>query len=239
MKGILVIRREKTAGGNIAVRVLLVEDTKGLADAVAKALRGSGYAVDHVETGEDAEAALGAFPYDAVILDLNLPGMDGLQVLGRIRERGEETPVLVLTARGSLDERIKGLDLGADDYLTKPFEISELEARLRAIIRRGFGRKEAVLRAGRIAFDTVHRSARLDDRDMNLPRRELLLLEALLYRVGRVISKDQLAESMTEFDDELSPSAVELYISRLRKRISPAGIKIRSIRGLGYVLEEI
>lgn len=221
------------------MRVLLVEDTKGLADAVAKALRGSGYAVDHVETGEDAEAALGTFPYDAVILDLNLPGIDGLQVLGRIRERGEETPVLVLTARGSLDERIRGLDLGADDYLTKPFEISELEARLRAIIRRGFGRKEAVLRAGRIAFDTVHRSAQLDDRDMNLPRRELLLLEALLYRVGRVISKDQLAESMTEFDDELSPSAVELYISRLRKRISPAGIKIRAIRGLGYVLEEI
>lgn len=221
------------------MRVLLVEDTKGLADAVAKALRGSGYAVDHVETGEDAEAALGAFPYDAVILDLNLPGIDGLEVLGRIRERGDEIPVLVLTARGSLDERIKGLDLGADDYLTKPFEISELEARLRAIIRRGFGRKESVLRAGRIAFDTVHRSARLDDRDMNLPRRELLLLEALLYRVGRVISKDQLAESMTEFDDALSPSAVELYISRLRKRLSPAGIKIRAIRGLGYVLEEI
>lgn len=221
------------------MRVLLVEDTKGLADAVAKALRGSGYAVDHVETGEDAEAALGAFPYDAVILDLNLPGIDGLQVLGRIRERGEEIPVLVLTARGSLDERIKGLDLGADDYLTKPFEISELEARLRAIIRRGFGRKESVLRAGRIAFDTVHRSARFDDRDMNLPKRELLLLEALLYRVGRVISKDQLAESMTEFDDELSPSAVELYISRLRKRLSPAGIKIRAIRGLGYVLEEL
>lgn len=239
MKEILVIGRQKTVGGNIAVRVLLVEDTKGLADAVAKALRGSGYAVDHVETGEDAEAALGAFPYDAVILDLNLPGIDGLQVLGHIRERGEEIPVLVLTARGSLDERINGLDLGADDYLTKPFEISELEARLRAIIRRGFGRKESVLRAGRIAFDTVHRSARLDDRDMNLPKRELLLLEALLYRIGRVISKDQLAESMTEFDDELSPSAVELYISRLRKRLSPAGIKIRAIRGLGYVLEEL
>ena len=220
------------------MRVLLVEDTRGLAEAVAKALRSCGYAVDHVETGEDAEAALRAFPYDAVLLDLNLPGMDGLDVLARLRERGDDIPVLVLTARGALDERVRGLDLGADDYLPKPFEISELEARLRAIIRRGFGRKDAVLRAGRIAFDTVQRSARIDNDDMNLPRRELLLLEALLYRVGRVISKDQLAESMTGFDDELSPSAVELYISRLRKRLGPAGVNIRAIRGLGYVLEE-
>lgn len=220
------------------MRVLLVEDTRGLAQAVARALRGCGYAVDHVETGEDAEAALYAFPYDATILDLSLPGMDGLEVLARLRARNDDIPVLVLTARGTLDDRIRGLDLGADDYLTKPFEISELEARLRAIIRRAFGRKNAILRAGRIAFDTVQRSARFDDRDMNLPRRELLLLEALLYRVGRVISKEQLAESMTGFDDELSSSAVELYISRLRKRVGPAGVSIRAIRGLGYVLEE-
>ena len=220
------------------MRVLVVEDTRSLAEAIAKALGGCGYAVDIVENGEDAEAAARAFPYDAVVLDLSLPGMDGLDVLSCIRERGNDIPILILTARSTLDERVKGLDLGADDYLTKPFEISELEARLRAIIRRAHGRKHAVLTAGRIKFDTVHRAVEIDGGAITLPRRELLLLETLLYRMDRIVSKDQLMESMTGFDDELSASAVELYVSRLRKRLAPAGIKIRALRGLGYILEE-
>ena len=220
------------------MRVLVVEDTKSLAEAISKALRGWDYAVDMVGNGEDAEAAALAFPYDAIVLDLNLPGIDGLEVLARLRERESDIPVLILTARDTLDERINGLDFGADDYLTKPFEITELEARLRAIIRRSHGRKHAVLRAGRISFHTVHRAVEIDDRAVNLPRRELLLLEALLYRTGKIVSKDQLAESMTEFDSELSSSAIELYISRLRKRPVPAGLAIRAVRGLGYVLEE-
>ncbi len=220
------------------MRVLVVEDTRSLAEAISSALRGWDYAVDVVECGGDAEAAAFAFPYDAVVLDLNLPDMDGLEVLARIRARGSDTPVLILTARGTLDERVNGLDLGADDYLTKPFEITELEARLRAIIRRSHGRKDAILRAGKIAFHTVHRSVEIDEQSVNMPRRELLLLEALLYRTGQIVSKDQLAESMTEFDGELSASAIELYISRLRKRLGPAGLAIRAVRGLGYVLEE-
>lgn len=220
------------------MRVLVVEDTRSLADAISKALRGWDYAVDVVDCGDDAEAAAMAFPYDAIVLDLNLPDIDGLEVLTRLRQRGSDIPVLILTARDTLDERVSGLDLGADDYLTKPFEISELEARLRAIIRRSHGRKHAVLKAGRMAFHTVHRSVEIDDEAVNMPRRELLLLEALLYRTGQIVSKDQLAESMTDFDGELSQSAIELYISRLRKRLGPAGLAIRAVRGLGYVLEE-
>ena len=220
------------------MRLLLIEDTATLAQAVARGLVKSGYAVDVVATSEEAEAALRVGSYAAVLLDLNLPDGDGLQILKGLRQRNDHTPVIILTARGALDQRVKGLDLGADDYMTKPFDLEELEARLRALIRRRAGRMEAVIEAGGLSFNTVARTASVAGEVLSLPRRELLLLETFLNRFGHVVSKEQLIESLSDFNDDLSGGAIELYVSRLRKRLAGAGLGIRSLRGLGYLMEE-
>lgn len=220
------------------MRLLLVEDTTTLAWAVGRGLHRSGYAVDIVETIEQADAALAVVDYEAIILDLNLPDGDGLDFLKELRSGGNQTPVVILTARGALDERVAGLDLGADDYMTKPFELEELEARLRALLRRNAGKRGVKIEVGALTFDTIARTVKLNAKPLPLPRRELLLLETLLHRLGHVVSKEQLIASLADDEEDLSSGAIELYVSRIRKRLSGSSLNIRTLRGLGYILEE-
>lgn len=219
------------------MRLLVVEDNRALAGSIGKLFRGKGYAVDAVETGEDARAALQTQPYDLIILDLGLPDVDGLEVLRGMRRGKARVPVLVLTARASLQNCVEGLNLGADDYLVKPFALEELEARAGALIRRGVGGAGAVISHGRLSLDTAGRIARLDGTPLDLPRRELCLLELLLLRAGQVVEKRMLLEKLFSYDEEAGINAIELYVHRLRKKLEPAGIHLRTIRGLGYLLE--
>lgn len=208
-----------------------------MAEWLAKALRQGGHAVDVMGRGDHADHALLTQPYDLVILDLSLPGMDGLEVLKRLRTRGGDLPVLILTARGSTDERVIGLNLGADDYLVKPFELSELEARIKALLRRGQGRSP-VVRVGRLAFDSSSRLAAIDDRPLSLTPRELAVLEALLARLGRPVARELLFEKVFDMDTDARPEAIESYVSRLRKKLEGSGAGITTLRGLGYLLGE-
>jgi DNA-binding response OmpR family regulator len=221
-----------------AVRILVVEDNIPLAKSLNDVLRHSGYAVDCVHTGEEANEALYSEEYALVILDLGLPDIDGIDVLRRIRRRRSRVPVLILTARDSLRERVEGLDLGADDYLGKPFEITELEARARALIRRGCNREIPRLENGALALDTVGRIAYLDGHLLELPRRELSLLEVLMVHCGQVVSKEKLLEQLFGFDEEVGVNAIEIYVHRLRRKLEPGGVHIRTVRGLGYLLEK-
>ena len=219
------------------MRLLVVEDNDRLAETLTSLLRGEGHAVDLVTNGEDADATLAAEGFDLVILDLGLPGMDGLDVLRRLRDRRAETAVLILTGRGALDDRVKGLDLGADDYLTKPFEIEEFEARVRALLRRRARAAGSSLVVRELVFDVSARTASLQGVVLELPKRELDLLEALMVRAGRVTSKQELVEAISAFDGSVSESAIELYVSRLRRKLEPRGVRIRALRGIGYILE--
>ncbi|WP_029010402.1 response regulator [Azospirillum halopraeferens] len=219
------------------MRILLVEDDADLADGLLRALRAPGHAVDHLRDGEEADLLLRHEPFDLVVLDLGLPGRDGLDVLKGLRARGNAVPVLVLTARDALDQRIAGLDLGADDYLAKPFALPELEARVRALLRRGSGRASSRIVHGRVALDTRARRVTVDGAPVELPRRELCVLEVLLTRAGEVLSKEQIANQLYSFDDEAGLTSIELYVHRLRKRLAPAGLDIRTVRGLGYYVE--
>lgn len=219
------------------MRILVVEDNRTLADGLAAVLRGSGYAVDVVCDGVSANAVLAAESFDLVILDLTLPEMDGLEVLRAMRARQNRSAVLVLTARGALDERVKGLDLGADDYMTKPFEVSELEARVRVLLRRQAGLRGASVAYGEISLDTNSRTLSAKGRALDIPARELSVLETLLLRAGKVVAKQSIIQSLAAFDDDLSTNAVEQYVSRLRKRLAPYGLTVRTARGLGYYLD--
>lgn len=219
------------------MRLLVIEDNDRLAETLTSLLRGEGHAVDLVTNGEDADATLAAEAFDLVILDLGLPGMDGLDVLRRLRDRRAETAVLILTSRGALDDRVKGLNLGADDYLTKPFEVEEFEARVRALLRRRARAAGSPLSVGELIFDVSARTASLQGAALDLPKRELDLLEALMVRAGRVASKPELVEAISAFDGSVSESAIELYISRLRRKLEPKGLRIRALRGIGYILE--
>lgn len=220
------------------MRILVAEDNITLADGLAAVLRGSGYAVDVVRDGMSAHAVLAAERFDLVILDLNLPGMDGLEVLRALRSRRDNTAVLVLTARGALDDRVRGLDLGADDYMTKPFEVSELEARARVLLRRQAGVRGALVDYGGLSLDTNSRTLSANGEAFELPARELSVLETLLLRAGKVVGKQQIIQSLAAFDDDLSANAVEQYVSRLRKRLAPIGLTVRTARGLGYYLDK-
>lgn len=219
------------------MRLLLVEDQEVLADCLAKALRQGGHAVDVMGRGDHADHALATQPYDLAILDLNLPGIDGLEVLRRLRARGSGLPVLILTARDSLAERVSGLDMGADDYLAKPFELSELEARVRALSRRGMGRAP-VVRVGRLAFDTASRLVTCEGRPLSLTPRELAVLEALLSRLDRPVARELLFEKVYDMDASARPEAIESYVSRLRKKLEGTGASITTLRGLGYLLTD-
>lgn len=225
------------------MRLLLVEDHADLAEWVGRALRQAGFVLDVLGRGDHADQALRTEHYDVVILDLSLPGMDGLEVLRRLRHRegapdaSPPTPVLVLTARGSTEERVQGLNLGADDYLTKPFEIAELEARIKALLRRA-GNQVPLVRLGRLEFDTTTRMATIDGEPLALTPRELAVLEALLSRIGRPVAREALFEKVFEFDADARVEAIEIYVSRLRKKLEGAGVAINTLRGLGYLLAE-
>jgi two-component system OmpR family response regulator len=220
------------------MRILIVEDDPVLADGLTRSLRQADFAVDCVPDGEQADHVLTAQNYDLVILDLGLPKLDGFDVLKRLRRRGAAVPVLVLTARDALSDRVKGLDLGADDYLTKPFDLPELEARVRALIRRGQAGGSAMLTHGPLTLDTSGRRAMLHGVPLELSARELGVLEVLMLRSGRVVNKEQLAEQLYGWDEEVGANAIEVYVHRLRKKVEPAGVAIRTIRGLGYLLEK-
>ncbi len=221
-----------------AVRILLVEDDAQLAHALSQALRQSEYAVDWIGDGQRANSVLKTENYDLVVLDLMLPGLDGLHVLQHLRTRGTETPVLIITAHGSVSTCVEGLDLGADDYIEKPFEVAELEARMRALLRRSQGRATGQITFGPIMLDTNARQAVVNGDPIALPRRELCLLEILLIRASKVTSKEVIAAQMFSFDDEAGPNAIEIYVSRLRKKLAGCDVSIRTIRGLGYLIDK-
>jgi DNA-binding response OmpR family regulator len=219
------------------MRILVVEDDSILADGLAHTLRSMGHAVDCMATGPEADRALSAEEYELVILDIELPTFDGFEVLRRLRRRKSATPVLVLTARDSLHDRIRGLDMGADDYLTKPFEMGELEARIRALARRVRGVVENRIEIGRLVVDLKGRRALVDGSPVDLSARELAVLELLAACAGRVVSKDALMKSLYQWDEDVGSNAIEIYVHRLRKKMQDMGIGIKTIRGLGYLLE--
>jgi two-component system OmpR family response regulator len=222
------------------MRILIAEDDQVLADGLMRTLRGAGAAVDHVASGTEADAALmTSTEFDLLILDLGLPRMHGLEVLKRLRARGNSVPVLILTAADSVEDRIKGLDLGADDYMPKPFALPELEARVRALVRRGAGNAASLIKHGPLTYDQQGRVATMDGVMVDLSARELGLLEVLLQRTGRLVSKDQLVERLCEWGEEVSNNAIEVYIHRLRKKIEKGPVRIATVRGLGYCLEKI
>jgi two-component system OmpR family response regulator len=219
------------------MRVLLAEDDTVLADGLCRSLRKSGYAVDWVASGSEADAALAAQPYDLLILDLGLPRLSGMDVLKRLRAREANVPVLILTAADSVEQRVRGLDLGADDFMAKPFALSELEARVRALVRRANGGGGNLVRLGELVFEQGGRSATLHGQALELSARETGLLEVLLSRVGRLVSKEQIVDHLCEWGDEVSHNAIEVYMHRLRKKLEGGGIRIATVRGLGYCLE--
>jgi DNA-binding response OmpR family regulator len=218
---------------------LLVEDNQVLADGLVALLRGSGYAVDWVSDGTSALAATATESFDLVILDLNLPEMDGISVLRSMRARQERAAVLILTARGSPEERVKGLDLGADDYMIKPFDVSELEARVRVLLRRQAGLRSSTVSYGKVSFDLTSRTFSAEGVPLDIPAREVGILELLFMRAGKVVAKEAIMQSLAGFDDELSGNAIEQYVSRLRKRLAPHGLTVKTARGIGYYLERL
>jgi two-component system, OmpR family, response regulator len=220
------------------MRILIVEDDPVLADGLTRSLRHADYAVDCTPSGAEADHVLATQAYDLVILDIGLPALDGFEVLRRLRRRGAGVPVLVLTARDAMEDRVKGLDLGADDYMSKPFDLPELEARVRALIRRGQSGGSSLLTHGGLVLDTAGRRATLEGEPLNLSARELGVLEVLMMRSGRVVNKEQLAEQLYGWDEEVGPNAIEVYVHRLRRKLEPAGVNIRTIRGLGYLLDK-
>jgi DNA-binding response OmpR family regulator len=221
------------------MRVLIVEDDAVLADALTQALRKSHHAVDCLASGVTADNAVATQDYDIVILDLGLPELDGFEVLRRLRARKKRVPVLILTARDGLHDRVHGLDLGADDYLTKPFELLELEARMRAVIRRARGAADDNVKVGRLALDSAGQRVMLGGRSLELSSREFRVLEMLMTRSGRVISKEALIQRLYGWDQEVSKNAVEIFVHRIRKKLQSAGVNIRTVRGLGYLLEAV
>jgi two-component system response regulator TctD len=218
------------------LRILVVEDTADIAEAVVMRLEKIGHAVDWEQDGTTAAELIAVQPYDLVILDLTLPGQDGLAILKGMRARKVKTPVLVLTARSHVDERIGALDLGADDYLIKPFDYGELEARARALLRRSAGQSDNLIRVGPLVIDRAGRIASIGERPLNLTRRELTVLEILAARPERIVPKEELVEQLFNFEQEASPNAVEQFVARLRRKLADAPIEIRTLRGLGYRL---
>jgi two-component system response regulator TctD len=220
------------------MRLLLVEDHPELSRWIAKAFRDRGMAVDVMVEGTDADHVLATQDYALVILDLTLPGMDGLEVLKRLRGRGQKVPVLVLTARSEVGERVRGLDLGADDYLTKPFVLEELEARVKALLRRGSVEPPRVV-CGGLAFDAAARSFEVKGARLELTPREVAVLEVLISRQGRAVPREHLFSQVFELEQDVNPEALQIYVHRVRRKLEAAGAgaTIRTLRGLGYLLQ--
>ena len=220
------------------MRIFIVEDDVVLADGLKNSLIQSGYAIDVATNGADADSILAYQAFDLVVLDLGLPKLGGFDVLKRLRSRGSKTPVLILTANDHVDNRVTGLDLGADDYLIKPFNLAELEARVRALMRRGQSGSSAVISVGGLNFDMSNRIATYDQVSLNLSARELAVLEVLMLKAGKVASKEQILDKLCNFDADISDNALEVYLHRLRKKLEHTDTNIRTIRGLGYLLEK-
>lgn len=222
-----------------AMHILLAEDDPALAESTARALRSQGWLVDHTPRGEPVPASVKADPYDLLILDIGLLGIDGFETLRRLRAQGSDLPVLVLTARDAIEDRVQGLEMGADDYLVKPFALAELIARVKVLTRRHQARQGSVLAMGALRMDLQARRAWIGEAPLELSAREWAVLEYLLGRVGHVVGKEQILQAISGWDDTLSENAVEVYVSRLRPKIEPAGLRIRAVRGFGYLVEEL
>jgi two-component system OmpR family response regulator len=220
------------------MRIMLVEDDRPLAEALTALLVQSGYAVDTVHDGVSAEALGATERFELVILDLNLPEMDGLAVLRALRARSDDAAVLILTARGAPEDRVRGLNLGADDYLTKPFDVAEFEARVRSLLRRQAGLRASTLTVGAVTLDLISRRLFTASGPIDLPARELALVELLFTRAGKVVSKETIVQSLTSLDDSLSDNAIEQYVSRLRRRLAAHGVALRTARGIGYYIDK-
>jgi DNA-binding response OmpR family regulator len=222
------------------MRLLLVEDNARLAEFVRASLAHEGFVVDVLALAEEATAALATTPYDVVVLDLGLPDADGTMVLQRLRARGSATPVLILTARDGVADRVAGLNAGADDYLLKPFAVEELVARLRAVLRRPGAALGRNLGAGNLRYDSLTRAVQVGGVPLILSRRELDILELLLRRAGHVVSKADIEENLYGHDDDIASNSVEVGIHRLRRRLAEAGgsVTITTLRGIGYLLAE-
>ena len=219
------------------MRILVVEDDVLLADGLTRSLRDAGHAVDWVDSGERALLALGAERFELVVLDIGLPGMDGLELLRRVRDGERYVPVILVTARDAVSDRVKGLDLGADDYLVKPFAVEELEARVRVLMRRVSGGRAPRVTLGPLVLDLAARTASAAGNAIDLTGREWSILELLAVQPGVAFSKDRIIQSLSTWDDSLSPNAIEVYVSRLRAKLEPYGVDIRTVRGFGYRLD--
>ena len=219
------------------MRILLVEDDDMLAQAVSRALKQSAHTVQRAATGAEADRILATNDFALVLLDLALPGMDGFEVLKRLRARRSQVPVLVLTVRDSLEDRVAGLDLGADDYLTKPFELAELEARVRALIRRSNASASADLLHGPLRLDTAGRRLYCEGQPVDLSARELSVIELLMLREGRVVTKQQIVDHLYGWEEGASSNSVEVFVYRLRRKLEGSGVDIRTVRGMGYLIE--
>ncbi len=222
------------------MRVLIVEDEQRIAEIVTAALRKAEFTVDVVATAADGAAALATIPYDVAILDLGLPDGDGLDVLAAARAKGRSVPVLILTARDAIEDRVLGLDAGADDYLVKPFATAELVARVKALLRRPGGALGAVLKAGNVTLDTMGRNVTVDDENILLSRREVAVLEHLMRRLGRVAPRDVLEEKLYGIEEEVDSNAVPVHVHHLRRKLIEcnATVEIHTVRGIGYLLAE-
>ena len=218
------------------MRIMIVEDDPRLAHGMEALLNAAGFAVDILSSGEEALHIAERVPYAAIILDLGLPDLDGLEVVRQLRRRKVGTPILISTARDSLADRVDGLDTGADDYLAKPFHLRELESRVRALARRGQGTPDPVLKVGTLTFDRSSRTVHVNDTAIDLRRRELAVLEALMGRPGKIVTKERLAAEVFNFNDAVAPNALEVYVARLRRKLVPDGPVIRTVRGLGYMI---
>ena len=220
------------------MRIAIVEDNKPLADGLATAFAADGHGVDVFHEGQDAVAALTSQPADLLILDINLPGQSGLEILRELRARRVPTPVLLLTARDAINDKITGLDLGADDYMTKPFDLAELKARARALLRRAEKAINDPVKVGGLTFDADARQISLNGEVLDLPRREYALAEILIGAKDRIISKGQILDHLYGTGAEIEDSTIELYVHRLRKRLVGSGTEIKTARGLGYCFRE-
>ena len=219
------------------MRILITEDDASLAEALQFSLKQAGYAVDRVDNGAAADEALKADIFGLLILDLGLPKLDGFEVLRRLRRRNTAIPVLILSGREQPEEKVMGLDLGADDYLVKPFSLNELQARVRALLRRHQGSAAPLITYAALSFDSNGRTAIVDGRPLALSVHEIGVLEALLTRFGRVVSKEQLVEQLYSYDEEVTHNAIEVYVHRLRKKLTGAGVTVRTLYGRGYVAD--
>ena len=220
------------------MRVLVVEDDVAIADAVCDALKRARHAVDHLADGRQALNALREHAFALVVLDLGLPGAEGGEVLRKLRADTDPVPVLVITARDELDQRVRALDLGADDYLVKPFALAEFDARVRALLRRRAAQGVPTMKIGHLSVDLAGRRALLNDVALELTAREFSLLEALLLRRGRVTGREQLVGTLCKWDEMLSDNGLDIAVYRLRRKLAGSGVQLRTVRGLGYLLEE-